>query len=88
MTVAPHEDLGEHIKAFAMAIYALQDALIDRGALEPGDWPAQLRRLDSPSQSLLEIVGAIARALDERHFKPVARRGLRVIDGGQDGVAP
>lgn len=75
-------DLGEHIKALAMAIYALQDTLIDRGAIEPGDFPAQLRRFDSPSASLNAIVEEMALNLDERPFKFVARRGLRVIEGG------
>ena len=80
-------DLGEHIKALAMAIYALQDTLIDRGAIEPGDFPAQLRRFDSPSASLNGIVAAMVETLEERPFKPVVRRGLRVVEGGPDEEA-
>lgn len=80
-------DLSEHIKALAMAIYALQDALIDRGAIEPGDFPAQLRRFDSPSASLNGIVAAMVETLEARPFKPVARRGLRLVEGEpEDGA--
>lgn len=80
-------DLSNHIKALAMAIYALADTLIERGAIEPGDLPAQLRRFDSPADGLNAIVEAMASNLESRHFKSVARRGLRLVEGEPGGEA-